>query len=224
MGILDDLTRMIPETEAVEEKSDVKFNLEYNESDGTYSVLNDGNKCCLVEFVNTSVDRTVEIDDAQLEPEYHVVYMSKINEAAEAKEFELKLDDMGFDNISIEECDECGCEDDKKKLTETSNMDVVQAFINDSFAHDEEEAREMGIDQFSTVWGSTNLKISKQDNGWALINYDTPLMFRSDSGDLYFNTNQYSATTTRIQDDIKDTIGDTEVKEVDEEGIKDVIQ
>lgn len=314
MGILDDLTRLIPEDESRVNESKSQFDLDYNEEDGTYTVNREDSKCCVVEFVDIRTDRTVEIDDAQLDPEYHIAYIKESVE--DSDEFEEKLSDMGFDNISVEEEEDLeeaplkpdfvsddgrlaykivkdrewgewlarayldgkyneyktahesddpegrnqvvyaakagiknwNAMDDAAKdrakeealaydreeaenesveeseLTETSNMDVVSSFIADNFAHNEEEAQEMGLPRFSTVWGSTNLKISKQDNGWALINYDTPIMFRDNDGNLYFNTDEYSTTTSKIQNMVKDELGDTKYEEVDEEGIMNVIK
>jgi len=223
MGILDDLKRHIPD-EIIEE-AEVKFDLEYNDEDGKYFVIKKGKECCKIEFVNSSNDKTVDIDDAQAKPENHIVYVTDISDKANVDEFQKKLNDMGFENISVEDNDsDSKPEIEEAELNETSNMDVIQKFVDDSFPHNKEEAAEQGIQTWSPVWGSTNLKISKQDNGWALINYATPLMFRDDEGKLYFNTDKYSVTTSKVQNQIKGALEGVDYEEVDEEEIKNVIK
>jgi hypothetical protein len=73
-----------------------------------------------------------------------------------------------------------------------SNAQVIDMFINDSFPKNKMPS-----------WGSDNLKISRQEKGWALVNYMTPIMFRDASGMLYLNNRHYSNTTTKIQNDIR---------------------
>lgn len=70
----------------------------------------------------------------------------------------------------------------------TSNREVIEMFVNDSFPKDK-----------MPNWGSSNLKINKEPNGWSLINYYTPIMFRSNDGKLYLNNNKYSVTTSKLQ-------------------------
>lgn len=70
----------------------------------------------------------------------------------------------------------------------TSNRQVIEMFVNDSFPKDK-----------MPNWGSANLKINKEPNGWSLINYYTPIMFRSNDGQVYMNNNKYSVTTSKLQ-------------------------
>jgi predicted RNA-binding protein with TRAM domain len=89
----------------------------------------------------------------------------------------------------------------KSSYSEKTNLDVIQMFIEDSFPKDKRQ-----------TWGTTNLKITKIDNGWALRNYNTNLLVRDDSGKIRFNPKKYSVSTTKIQNQIK--------RILDEKGIK----
>jgi len=93
-----------------------------------------------------------------------------------------------------------------------TNEQVIELFINDSFPKDK-----------MTSWGTPNLKITKQSNGWALVNYSTPLLYRDADGMVYFNTQKYSVSTSRIQNLIRSILGGKEPVEVDESGIKEKI-
>lgn len=90
------------------------------------------------------------------------------------------------------------------------NETVIQMFIDDSFPKDKRP-----------VWGTANLKISKMGPGWALVNYATPIMYRSSTGELFFNTTRYSVTTSRIQNMIRSYSAGA--SEVDESGIRSAI-
>ena len=72
--------------------------------------------------------------------------------------------------------------------TAATNDEVINMFVSDSFPKDK-----------MPEWGTPNLKIVKKPNGWALVNYATPLAYRNASGDVYVNENKYSNTTTIIQ-------------------------
>jgi hypothetical protein len=113
---------------------------------------------------------------------------------------------------------------DEGQINESSNEEVIDLFINDNFPHDKDEANKMGIKRWMSVWGSNNLKISKQNNGWALVNYNTPILFRDDEGMIYFNTDKYSVTTSKIQNQIRKSLSGKEFKEVDEKTIREKIQ
>lgn len=91
------------------------------------------------------------------------------------------------------------------------NAEVIDMFVNDSFPKDKRP-----------VWGSANLKITKEDNGWSLVNYYTPIMYRSNDGTLYFNTDHYSVTTSKIQNYIRRQVGGSS-QEVNEQGIRSAI-
>lgn len=94
-----------------------------------------------------------------------------------------------------------------------SNRDVIHMFVNDSFPKDK-----------MPVWGTANLKITKYPNGWALINYQTPILYRANGEDgIYFNTQKYSVTTSKIQTWIGGALSGKPVKEVDEAGIYNAI-
>ncbi len=83
-----------------------------------------------------------------------------------------------------------------KQLTEmATNLDVIEMFVMNTFPKNKKP-----------IWGTKNLKITKEDIGWSLINYNTPLLFRDDSGALYFNTQKYSVSTSTIQNQIKRTL------------------
>lgn len=93
-----------------------------------------------------------------------------------------------------------------------SNSQVIDMFVNDSFPKDK-----------MPTWGTDNLKISKQPNGWALVNYSTPLLYRQNgASDVYFNTQKYSPTTSKIQNYIKKALGGS-ANEVDEAGMTSAI-
>ena len=98
-----------------------------------------------------------------------------------------------------------------KTLNEATNPQVIDMFSSNSFPKDKKKE-----------WGTKNLKIRKEDNGWALINYTTPLAFRNDSGVVFFNTEKYSPTTSTIQNKLKSALGS--YKEVDEKGIRKAIE
>lgn len=104
-------------------------------------------------------------------------------------------------------------------FVETSNADVINMFIDNSFPKDKKP-----------VWGTTNLKITKENDGWSLVNYRTRILYRPESGrgllgdnPVYFNTTKYSVTTSKIQNQIRRTAADSgvELKETDEKGIND---
>jgi len=116
-----------------------------------------------------------------------------------------------------------------KKLEETSlneakNSDVIEMFVDDKFPHDKEEAADMNIKKWKPQWGTKNLMISKRTNGWALVNYNTPILFRKNTGEVFFNADKYSVSTSKIQSQIKRALKGTKFKESDEAGIKKEIK
>ena len=72
-------------------------------------------------------------------------------------------------------------------------------------------------------WGTNNLKIKKEEGGWSLVNYLTPILFRNDEGQVFFNTQKYSMSTTTIQNSMRRTMEEAGVNfsEVDESGMDD---
>jgi hypothetical protein len=84
--------------------------------------------------------------------------------------------------------------------TAVSNEDVIRMYLSGSFPEDK-----------MPVWGTANLKITKRTNGWALINYSTPLLYHEGSPSdpdwlsvpFDFNKDKYSVTTSKIQNQIR---------------------
>lgn len=100
----------------------------------------------------------------------------------------------------------------KELMSETSNVDVIDMFLSDSFPKDKLPS-----------WGTANLKITKQPKGWVLVNYATPILYRENGSDrVLFNTQKYSPTTSKIQTGIREMARSKDVKltEVNEEGIR----
>ena len=92
-----------------------------------------------------------------------------------------------------------------------TNEDVIEMFLKDSFPKDK-----------MSEWGTDNLKISKRSDGWSLVNYSTPLLYRA-NGELtvYFNIKKYSVSTSKIQYQIRKLAKQLGIglEEVDESGI-----
>lgn len=51
-------------------------------------------------------------------------------------------------------------------------------------------------------WGSNHLFVREENGHWGLMNYSTFLLFRV-AGEVYFNTDKYSVTTSKIQSQIR---------------------
>lgn len=82
----------------------------------------------------------------------------------------------------------------KTKFAAT-NQQVIDMFVADTFPKDK-----------MPEWETPNLKISKKPNGWALMNYATAILYRGANGELFFNTQRYSPTTSAIQNKIRQTL------------------
>lgn len=98
---------------------------------------------------------------------------------------------------------------------EKKNTDVIDLFINNSFPKDKK-----------TTWGTENLKIRKEDDGWSLVNYSTVIAYRPNgSGTVYFNKRKYSVTTSKIQNQIRSKAkqNDVRLKEMDEKEVYEKI-
>lgn len=98
---------------------------------------------------------------------------------------------------------------------ETKNIDVIDMFIDDSFPKDKKN-----------TWGTEHLKISKEPHGWALVNYSTVIAYRPNGSDeVYFNKRKYSVTTSKIQNQIRNSARKSGVHiiEMDEKGVEDKI-
>jgi hypothetical protein len=141
--------------------------------------------------------------------------MIKEGTVVDMEQYEESLDKEAIKKLVGEEFDDVEeeLEESTETLTEASNPEVIKMFIDDSFPKDKKP-----------VWGTDNLKITKIDNGWALVNYSTPILFRNSNNKMFMNTEKYSATTSKIQNAIKTALGDKGFKEVDENGIKDEIE
>lgn len=100
-------------------------------------------------------------------------------------------------------------EEVKRTLNEKRNSDVVEMFMTDSFPKNKRQK-----------WGTANKMIEKMGNGWALVNYSTPIVYRSNDGTIYFNTDKYSKTTSKMQNEIRSHLDSyMDVVEVNERGI-----
>lgn len=95
-----------------------------------------------------------------------------------------------------------------KRLNETSNEDVIYLFLTDSFPKDKK-----------SNWGVANLRINKELRGWSLVNYTTPILYRSNgSSEVAFNAQKYSQTTTKIQNAIRHLAVEHNVKLTETDG------
>ncbi len=94
-------------------------------------------------------------------------------------------------------------------VKEASNYDVVKMFVDNSFPKDK-----------LPVWGTQNLKITKTSNGWSLVNYATPLLYRKNGENkIYYNADKYSVSTSKIQTGIRSVLTDKDFETVSEEQI-----
>lgn len=85
------------------------------------------------------------------------------------------------------------CLKNEATVMEAKNTDVIDMFITDSFPKDKKPN-----------WGTENLKINKEHNGWSLVNYSTVIVYRpNDSDNIYLNKKKYSVTTSKIQHQIR---------------------
>jgi hypothetical protein len=72
-------------------------------------------------------------------------------------------------------------------------------------------------------WGTKNLKINKEVNGWSMVNYETPILYRYKSGKIYLNVDKYSSTTTVLQNVMKSELSGMDYITTDENGIRKAI-
>lgn len=95
----------------------------------------------------------------------------------------------------------------KEEIVETmQNAEVIQRF-------------------FAKNWkgASRHLFIRKEDLGYSLVNYSTPIAFWLEKGDKWFmNKDKYSRTTSAIQSQIRFK-GPDDLKEVTEEELDDIM-
>lgn len=101
----------------------------------------------------------------------------------------------------------------RQSVGEKSNQSVIEMFLTDSFPKDKRP-----------VWGTENLRITKTKNGWALVNYRTPLLYRANGSEsVLFNAERHSVSTSKIQNEIRRTASSLGVAltEVEEDRILD---
>lgn len=113
MGILKEMEKFLeeeiiktetPEVETAEkgiEEEDklTGFTME-PEGDG-YKIELKGKEICTVEFVNNDTDKSDDLEDAQNKPEDYTVYIKDVKDKNLADEYAKKLDDMGFERVSV---------------------------------------------------------------------------------------------------------------------------
>lgn len=83
------------------------------------------------------------------------------------------------------------------------NEDIIKMFLTDDFPHNKEEGAQRGIKRWQPQYGTQNLYLGQRGGNWCLINYNTPILVRDKSGQVHFNQNKYSMTTSTIQNKIK---------------------
>ena len=97
----------------------------------------------------------------------------------------------------------------------------------DEASIDKESAtNQAAIDGFLSGQGgadSANLHIVQNKNGLMLVNYETPIAYRSADGELYLNADKYSPTTSKIQSAIK-AAAKGQIKEVAATELEKIMQ
>lgn len=85
------------------------------------------------------------------------------------------------------------------------------AAVTDEASVEKDSAQNQAvIDSFINGQGgvnSMNLRMVKNPNGLMLVNYETPIAFKSAGGDLFLNSDKYSVTTSKIQNQIAKASG-----------------
>jgi hypothetical protein len=100
---LDHLTKYLTEDESVEDQkatNDVEagFTMEPKE-DGSYTIFKGSKKIVDVSYTNKKNDESEDFEVAQENPDNYDVYLSNVADVIYSKEFEKKLEALGFDNI-----------------------------------------------------------------------------------------------------------------------------
>jgi len=125
------------------------------------------------------------------------------------------LIDAGYISPKGEVLQSEGVQLENSIFIETKNIDVIDMFINDSFPKDKK-----------SIWGTEHLKIVKKPNGWALVNYSTAIAYRPNGSDeVFFNKRKYSVTTSKIQNQIRNSArkNGVHIIEMDEKSVEDKI-
>lgn len=102
-----------------------------------------------------------------------------------------------------------------KKLS-VSNEEMIKKFLTNDYPKDANYP-------LSTI---NNLMIARKDDGWNLINYDTPLLINR-NGLFFFNNLKYSQSTTIIQNKIKQIareLGIPLIEDNQENGYQDTLK
>jgi hypothetical protein len=109
MSILTELEKFLPEMkdEKVDVKKSKKKRLKENEDvfemepqDDNYIITKGGRDVCTVQFVNSMTDASEDMEIAQEHPEKYSVYIMDVKDPRLTKEYEVKLSNLGFKEIS----------------------------------------------------------------------------------------------------------------------------
>jgi hypothetical protein len=200
MSIFNELEQIILNSKVILKE---EFEMEPStENEDKYDIFWDTDKVCSVEIINQLTDKSEDMELAQKHPENFIVYLSDVKNQEKAEEYKAKLEQMGFENISIEQEELVGAGvemETEGTVTEAKHEDVISMYLKSEFP----------TDKLSVCPKSSNLRITKMPNGnWALINYATPMLYRNAEGKLFLNTTKYSQSTSAIQSQINRTIGD----------------
>ena len=101
----------------------------------------------------------------------------------------------------------------KNYFTEATNNDVIAKFFDN--------------DKLKDGGGAGNLLYQDLVNGYALLNYSTPLLYKDNKGKKYVcNTDKFSSTTSKIQKLIQAAAKERGIRleEVDTNKIEDIIE
>jgi len=130
-------------------------------------------------------------------------------------------DDQAMDGNSPEKGDKAKHEESVKK-----DAAIAPEPIADEAAMDKDAAQNQAvIDAFLNGQGgakSMNLTIVKGEKGVVLVNYETPIAFRSADGQTYLNNQKYSQTTSVIQNKIR-SAAQGQIKEVSPEELEKIM-
>ncbi len=129
--------------------------------------------------------------------------------------------------------------DERKEVTQEAGVlkaDIVEGISKDAALAPEPIADEASVDKDaaqnqqvidSFLQGqegprSAHLFTIKGPKGIVLVNYETPIAFRSANGEIYLNSQKYSVTTSTIQNKIRQSAGG-QIKEVSPQDLEKVM-
>ena len=101
MSFLDRLSEFEDENMTDVEIAPTSFEMQQSDEDDSYVVMKGNVPCCKVEFVDNRNDSSVDVDTAQRRPDQHTVYVSDVLDEKDTQEYLNKLEDMGFDKVSV---------------------------------------------------------------------------------------------------------------------------